>query len=50
MNVGADERKARLPGMLKDLAAELHLTHEALYRHSRACKPMGKLYETAAAS
>ena len=32
VNVGPDGRSVRLPGTLKDLAASLGLTHEALYR------------------
>ncbi|CEG08404.1 Nitrogen fixation regulation protein FixK [Afipia felis] len=32
LNTGADGRTVRLPGTLKDLSAELGLTHEALYR------------------
>ncbi len=32
VNAGADGRTVMLPGTLKDLAAELGLTHEALYR------------------
>jgi CRP/FNR family transcriptional regulator, dissimilatory nitrate respiration regulator len=32
VNVGADGRVVRLPGTLKELAADLGLTHEALYR------------------
>jgi CRP/FNR family transcriptional regulator, dissimilatory nitrate respiration regulator len=32
LNVGADGRTVVLPGTVKDLAAELGLTHEALYR------------------
>jgi CRP-like cAMP-binding protein len=32
VNVGADGRTVAVPGTLKDLAAELGLTHEALYR------------------
>jgi len=32
LNAGADGRSINLPGTLKDLAAELGLTHEALYR------------------
>lgn len=32
LNAGADGRTIKLPGTLKDLAAELGLTHEALYR------------------
>jgi CRP-like cAMP-binding protein len=32
VNAGADGRTVDLPGTLKDLAAELGLTHEALYR------------------
>ncbi|QOZ52776.1 Crp/Fnr family transcriptional regulator [Bradyrhizobium sp. CCBAU 53338] len=32
LNAGADGRTVELPGTLKDLAGELGLTHEALYR------------------
>ena len=32
LNVGADGCTVKVPGTLKDLAAELGLTHEALYR------------------
>jgi CRP/FNR family transcriptional regulator, dissimilatory nitrate respiration regulator len=32
VNAGADSRTVILPGTLKDLAADLGLTHEALYR------------------
>jgi CRP-like cAMP-binding protein len=32
VNAGADRRTITLPGTLKDLAADLGLTHEALYR------------------
>jgi CRP-like cAMP-binding protein len=32
LNAGADRRTVALPGTLKDLAADLGLTHEALYR------------------
>jgi CRP/FNR family transcriptional regulator, dissimilatory nitrate respiration regulator len=32
LNVGADGRTVTLPGTLKDLAGELGLAHEALYR------------------
>jgi CRP/FNR family transcriptional regulator, dissimilatory nitrate respiration regulator len=32
VNVVADRRTAILPGTLKELAADLGLTHEALYR------------------
>jgi CRP-like cAMP-binding protein len=32
VNVGADGRTVELPGTVKDLAAELGLSHEALYR------------------
>jgi CRP-like cAMP-binding protein len=32
LNVGADSRTVVLPGTLKELAADLGLTHEALYR------------------
>lgn len=32
VNLGADCRTVELPGTLKDLAADLGLTHEALYR------------------
>jgi CRP-like cAMP-binding protein len=32
LNVGADGRTVELPGTAKDFAAELGLTHEALYR------------------
>ena len=32
LNVGTDCRTVRLRGTLKELAAELGLTHEALYR------------------
>ncbi len=32
LNVGADGRTVKLPGTLKELAADLGLTHEAMYR------------------
>jgi hypothetical protein len=32
VNVGADGRTVVLPGTLKELAADLGLSHEALYR------------------
>src|ERR1035437_9367097 len=32
LNAGEDRRTVMVPGTLKDLAAELGLTHEALYR------------------
>jgi CRP/FNR family transcriptional regulator, dissimilatory nitrate respiration regulator len=32
VNAGPDGRTVALPGTLKDLAADLGLTHEALYR------------------
>lgn len=43
LNVGADGRTVMLPGTLKDLAAELGLSHEALYRTLAALERGGKI-------
>ena len=43
VNVGADGRTVPLAGTLKDLAAELGLTHEALYRTVSALARAGEI-------
>ena len=43
VNVGADARTVDLQGTLKDLAAELGLTHEALYRTLAALERSGEI-------
>jgi CRP-like cAMP-binding protein len=46
LNVGADGRTVELPGTVKDLAAELGLTHEALYRTLAALEKVGEIRRT----
>ncbi len=43
VNVGADGRSVMLTGTLKELAAELGLTHEALYRTLAALERAGEI-------
>jgi CRP-like cAMP-binding protein len=43
LNVGPDSRTVKLRGTLKDLAAELGLTHEALYRTLAALERSGEI-------
>ena len=43
LNAGADGRTVELRGTLKDLAAELGLTHEALYRTLAALEKAGEI-------
>ena len=43
LNVGADGRTVSLRGTLKELAAELGLTHEALYRTLAALERSGEI-------
>jgi CRP/FNR family transcriptional regulator, dissimilatory nitrate respiration regulator len=43
LNVGPDRRTVELRGTLKDLAAEIGLTHEALYRTLAALERSGEL-------
>ncbi len=43
LNVGADGRSVTLSGTLKELAAELGLTHEALYRTLAALERAGEI-------
>ena len=43
LNVGADRRTVALQGTLKDLAAELGLSHEALYRTLAALERTGAI-------
>lgn len=43
VNVAADGRTVALPGTLKDLAADLGLTHEALYRTFARMKADGEI-------
>jgi CRP-like cAMP-binding protein len=43
VNAGADGRTVTLSGTLKDLAAELGLTHEALYRTLAALERSGEI-------
>lgn len=46
LNVGADGRTIERPGTLKDLAAELGLTHEVLYRTLAALEDSGEIRRT----
>ena len=46
VNAGADGRSVGLAGTLKDLAAELGLTHEALYRTLAALERSGEIKRT----
>ena len=43
LHVGADGRSVALAGTLKDIAAELGLTHEALYRTLAALERSGAI-------
>jgi CRP-like cAMP-binding protein len=43
LNVGPDRRTVDLRGTLKDLAAEIGLTHEALYRTLAALERSGEI-------
>ncbi len=43
VNVGADGRTVKLPGTVKELAADLGLTHEAVYRALAAMANDGEL-------
>jgi CRP-like cAMP-binding protein len=43
VNVGADGRTIALPGTLKDLAVDLGLTHEALYRTLASMEADGEI-------
>lgn len=43
LNVGSDRRTVKLRGTLKDLAAEIGLTHEALYRTLAALERSGEI-------
>lgn len=43
LNTGADGCTVQLPGSLKDVAAELGLTHEALYRRLRDLQTSGRI-------
>lgn len=43
VNLGPDGRTVHLPGSLKDLAARLGLTHEALYRTLSAMQKNGEI-------
>ncbi len=43
LNVGSDRRTVELRGTLKDLAAELGLTHEALYRTLAGLERSGEI-------
>ena len=43
LNVGPDRRTVTLSGTLKDLAAEIGLTHEALYRTLAALERSGEI-------
>ncbi len=43
LNVGADRRTVTLDGSLKEIAAELGLTHEALYRTLSALEKAGEI-------
>ena len=46
LNAGADGRTVKLRGTVKDLAAELGLTHEALYRTLAALERAGEIRRT----
>jgi len=46
LNVGADGRTVDLPGTLKELAADLGLTHEALYRTLARMEADGEIERT----
>lgn len=46
VNVGVDGRTAALPGTLKELAADLGLTHEALYRTLARMEADGEIKRT----
>ena len=46
LNTGADGRTVELRGTVKDLAAELGLTHEALYRTLAALEKAGEIRRT----
>lgn len=48
LNAGADGRTVTLPGTLKDLAADLGLTHEALYRTLARMTREGEITRTGA--
>ena len=43
LNAGADSRTVELGGTLKDIAAELGLTHEVLYRTLAALERSGEI-------
>jgi CRP-like cAMP-binding protein len=43
LNVGSDRRTVELSGTVKDLAAEIGLTHEALYRTLAALERSGEI-------
>ena len=43
LNVGPDGRTVKLRGTLKDLAAEIGLTHEALYRTLASLERYGEI-------
>ena len=46
LNVGADGHTVDLPGTLKELAADLGLTHEALYRTLARMQADGEIERT----
>ena len=46
VSAGADRRTVALPGTLKDLAADLGLTHEALYRTLASMEADGEITRT----
>jgi CRP-like cAMP-binding protein len=43
LNVGSDRRTVKVRGTLKDLAAEIGLTHEALYRTLATLERSGEI-------
>ena len=49
VNVGADGRTVTLPGTVKELAADLGLTHEALYRTLARMQAEGEIARTGSA-